>query len=91
MRKSPKDVRKTMSPKDKEYYYRLQADPRNTLAYKTIRFEWEQYALDAAQARESVMSYAEWLEKYRGVCQEGVDMLTNRSYYPLEDINQFIY
>jgi hypothetical protein len=64
---------------------------QNTLAYKTIKFEYEQYTLNAAQAGEHVMSYAEWLEKYRGVCPEDVDMLTNTSYNSLEDIKQFIY
>lgn len=39
----------------------------STLAYTTIRQEYEQYTLNAAQAGERVMSYSERLEKYRGV------------------------
>ena len=37
----------------------------STEAYNTIRQEYEQYILNATQAGERVMRYAEWLEKYR--------------------------
>ena len=50
---------------------------QNTLAYKTIKFEYEQYTLNAVQAGEQPMSYASWLSRYRYVCPE--------------DIKQFIY
>lgn len=39
----------------------------NTEAYNTIRQDYEQYAINASQAGEHIMSYAQWLEKYRGV------------------------
>ena len=37
----------------------------NTEAYNTIKQEYKQYTLNATQAGERVMRYAEWLEKYR--------------------------
>ena len=50
----------------------------STEAYNTIRQEYEQYILNATQAGERVMSYAEWLEKYRGVCPLDIKMLIKR-------------
>ena len=69
------DVRKTMSPELMEFYHLLQSNHPSTLAYKTIRQDYKQYTLNATQAGERVMSYAEWLEKYRGVCPEDIRML----------------
>lgn len=63
----------------------------STKAYNTIKQEYKQHTLNATQAGELVMSYAEWLEKYRGECPEDVDTLTDTNYNYLEDINQFIY
>lgn len=51
---------------------------RNTEAYNTIRQEYEQYTLNAAQVGERVMSYAQWLEKYRGVCPDDIRMLVRK-------------
>lgn len=48
---------------------------RNTEAYNTIKQDYEQYTLNATQVGERVMSYAEWLEKYRGVCPSDIKML----------------
>ena len=50
-------------------------NPTTTEAYNTIRQEYEQYTLNATQAGERVMFYAEWLEKYRGVCPPDIKML----------------
>lgn len=44
-------------------------------AYNTIRQDCKQYTLNATQAGERVMSYAEWLEKYRSVCPLDIKML----------------
>ena len=44
-------------------------------AYNTIRQEYKQYTINAPQAGERVMSYAKWLEKYRGVCPGDIKML----------------
>ena len=53
-------------------------NPASTGAYNTIRQEYEQYTLNATQAGERVMTYAMWLEKYRGVCPLDIKMLLNR-------------
>lgn len=50
----------------------------STLAYTTIRQEYEQYTLNAAQAGERVMSYAEYLECYQRVCPSDIRMLVKR-------------
>ena len=50
-------------------------NPTSTGAYNTIRQEYEQYTLNATQAGERFMSYAQWLEKYRGVCPTDIKML----------------
>lgn len=47
----------------------------NTEAYDTIKQDYEQYTLNATQVGERVMSCAEWLEKYRGVCPSDIEML----------------
>lgn len=47
----------------------------NAEAYNTIKQDYEQYTLNATQAGERVMSYAQWLEKYRGVCPMDIEML----------------
>lgn len=50
----------------------------STEAYNTIRQDYEQYTLNASQAGERVMFYAEWLEMYRGVCPEDIRMLIKK-------------
>ena len=75
MRKARHNVRKTMSPELREFYHLLQSNHRSVLSYKTIRQDYKQYTLNATQAGERVMSYAEWLEKYRGVCPEDIKLL----------------
>lgn len=47
----------------------------STESYNTIKQEYKQYTLHATQAGERIMSYAEWLEKYRGVCPSDIKML----------------
>lgn len=47
----------------------------STKAYNTIKQDYEQYTLNATQVGERVMSQAEWLEKYRGVCPSDIEML----------------
>ena len=47
----------------------------STEAYNTIRQDYEQYTLNVTQDGERIMSYAEWLEKYRGVCPMDIEML----------------
>ena len=73
--KARPNVRKTMSPELREFYNLLQSNHQSTLAYKTIRQDYKQYTLNATQAGERVMSYAEWLEKYRGVCPSDIKLL----------------
>lgn len=51
---------------------------QNTLAYKTIKFEYEQYTLNAVQAGEHPMPYASWLSRYKCVCSEDIRMLVAR-------------
>ena len=51
---------------------------QNTLAYKTIKFEYEQYTLNAVQAVEQPMSYASWLSRYKYVCHEDIRMLVSK-------------
>lgn len=50
----------------------------STEAYNTIRQDYEQYAINATQAGERVTYYAEWLEKYRGVCPDDIRMLIKK-------------
>lgn len=50
----------------------------STEAYNTIRQDYKQYTINATQAGERIMSYAEWLEKYRGVCPMDIEMLVKR-------------
>ena len=73
--KARPNVRKTMSPELREFYNLLQSNHPSTLAYKTIRQDYKQYTLNATQAGERIMRYAEWLEKYRGVCPMDIEML----------------
>ena len=51
---------------------------KNTLAYTTIKFEYEQYTLNALQAGEPSMSYASWLSRYKCVCHEDIRMLVSK-------------
>lgn len=55
---------------------------QNTLAYKTIKFEYEQYTLNAVQAGEQPMSYASWLSRYKYVCPEDIRMLVRKKRIP---------
>ena len=56
-----------MTSELREFRDLLQSSHPSTLAYKTIRQDYKQYTLNATQAGERVMFYAEWPEKYRGV------------------------
>ena len=64
-----------MTSELKEFHHLLQSNHQSTLAYKTIRQDYKQYTINATQAGERVMSYAEWLEKYRGVCPLDIELL----------------
>lgn len=50
-------------------------NPMSIEAYNTIRQDYKQYTVNATQAGERVMTYAKWLEKYRGVCPLDIELL----------------
>ena len=50
----------------------------STLGYKDFTQQYSKYTINASQAGERVMSYAEYLERYQRVCPEDIRMLVAR-------------
>lgn len=47
----------------------------STLGYKDFTQQYSKYTINASQAGERVMSYAEYLECYQRVCPEDIRVL----------------
>lgn len=50
----------------------------STLGYKDFTQQYSKYTINASQAGERVMSYAEYLECYQRVCHEDIRMFVKR-------------